>query len=203
MEADWSVELGGDAPVIDQGWPGWIDICQDPSRIARLDEVNTFPPLGKALRWVLESNCGMLPTKCDFWTREELVNACEYDADSGTNSTTANCFVDLMPQAATHWMHLASAEHWAEATVKKLQGIPCRNSRVEVVLRQAFKNDLSFLGVSLYISACGISTTQAMSTLTSALPLALAATCMAHTDRESALGDGAQITMNVQSAVGE
>ncbi len=203
MEADWSVELGSDAPVIDQGWPGWIDICQDRSRIALLDEVRTFPPLEKALRWVLESNCGMVPTKCDFWTRDEPVDACEYDADPGANSTTANCFVDLMPQAATHWINLAWAERWAEASIKKLQAIRCRNTRVEVVLRQAFNDDLAFLGVSLYISACGISTRQARSTLASALPHALRAICMVNADRESAPGDGAQITMKVQSPAGE
>lgn len=175
MEADWSAELGGDAPVIDQGWPGWIDIRQDPSQIARLNEVRLFPPIEKALRCVLESNCGLVPTKCDFWTDEETVDACEYDAEPGANSTTANCYVDLMPQAATHWINLAWAERWAEATIRKLQAIPCRNTRVEVVLRQAFIHDLAFLGVSVYISACGISTEQARSTLASALPLAFTA----------------------------
>lgn len=203
MEADWSTEIGGDAAVIDQGWPGWIDIAQDVSRIAHLDEVRAFPPLGRALESVLQANCGLLPTKCDFWTLEEPVDECEYDAETGANCATANCFVDLLPQPLMRWTTLAAAERWARATVSKLQTIPRRNIRVEIVLRQAMSRDQVGMGASLYISACGNSTTQARDTLTSALPLACMAISSVHTDAEDAASEGVRITMKVQSQTGE
>lgn len=241
MEADWSTEIGGDAAVIDQGWPGWIDIAQDVSRITHLDEVRSFPPLGRVLESVLLADCGLLPTKCDFWTLEESVDADEYDAEAGANCTTANCFVDLMPQPLTRWTTLAAAEHWAKAAVAKLHTIPCRNARCEIVLRQAMSPDLDHcrslsihtgkgecgyslkksdaeslsrgsnvrenagvgIGASLYMSACGSSTTQARDTLASALPLACMAICSVHTDAEGAATEGVRITMKVQSQTGE
>ncbi len=32
MEADWEFEVGGDAPVIEAHWPGFVDLRQNPEQ---------------------------------------------------------------------------------------------------------------------------------------------------------------------------
>ena len=34
MEADWELEIGGDAPVIEAHWTGFVDLRADPSEPA-------------------------------------------------------------------------------------------------------------------------------------------------------------------------
>ena len=47
MEADWEVELGGDAPIIDAFWPGFIDLQKLPNRVSEIAEIRQLPALGK------------------------------------------------------------------------------------------------------------------------------------------------------------
>ena len=47
MEADWEVEIGGDAPVIEAQWPGLVDLRANPERICEIAEASAFPPLSR------------------------------------------------------------------------------------------------------------------------------------------------------------
>ena len=38
MEADWEIEIGGDAPVIEAHWFGFVDLRIEPSRANELPE---------------------------------------------------------------------------------------------------------------------------------------------------------------------
>ena len=49
MEADWEVEIGGDAPVIDAQWPGLVDLRANPERVCEIAEASAFPPLADLL----------------------------------------------------------------------------------------------------------------------------------------------------------
>ncbi len=184
MEADWSVEIGGDAAVIETGWPGWIDIAQDRKRIALLDEVLNFPALGQAMENILSAKSRFLPTKCDFWRSDEPVDPYEFDAQPGTHHTSANCSLDLLPQPVTRWSNLLAAESWARAAVAAFQSIRCPGARVEIVLRQAFEQQQSGIGIALYASACGPTTAQAAEALIPALHHAVVVVCTADPDAE-------------------
>ena len=39
MEADWEVEVGGGAPVIEADWPGFVDLRGEPERVNEMEEV--------------------------------------------------------------------------------------------------------------------------------------------------------------------
>ena len=39
MEADYEVEAGGEAPVIEALWPGFVDLRLQPERIGEIQEV--------------------------------------------------------------------------------------------------------------------------------------------------------------------
>jgi len=45
MEADWEVEIGRGAPVIDALWEGFVDLSMTPERINEIEEARDFPPL--------------------------------------------------------------------------------------------------------------------------------------------------------------
>ena len=48
MEADWEIEIGGDAPVIEAIWAG-SSICVFPRRAANCSEARQLPGLAEAL----------------------------------------------------------------------------------------------------------------------------------------------------------
>ena len=50
MEADWEVEVGGGAPVIDALWAGFVDLRRQPERIEEIAEAGKFPALAPLLR---------------------------------------------------------------------------------------------------------------------------------------------------------
>ena len=49
MEADWEVEVGGGAPVIEALWPGFVDLRSNPERSGEIDGGCEFPALGVRL----------------------------------------------------------------------------------------------------------------------------------------------------------
>ncbi len=49
MEADWEIETGPQAPIIEALWEGFIDLRQSPHRIHELEEARRFEPLAQTL----------------------------------------------------------------------------------------------------------------------------------------------------------
>lgn len=182
MEADWSVEIGPDAPVIDTGWPGWIDLPADPralrEAVEHLSEVRCFPALGAAIARLNQPTSGFATTKCDFWLGDHPVDPLEYDAQPADAQCEAACYVDLLPREADAEStgerslpgSLDQAEHWARSLVAQLRAIPCPHARVELVLREAFRGAAATLGATFYVSACGSDLPAAQTALAHALP---------------------------------
>src|SRR6266403_3842761 len=78
MDADFSIELGREDPVLDFPWKdpagklAYVDLKRHPELMARIEEAEKFPELGEFLR-VMNSARTMLETaKCDAWTTTEL-----------------------------------------------------------------------------------------------------------------------------------
>jgi hypothetical protein len=203
MEADWSVEIGGDAPVIETDWPGWIDLAVDISRIAQLDEVQNFPPLGEAIMELNRANGSFQTTKCDLWFSDETVDPFEFDSEPGEHRTTANCYLDLLPQLLSQWACLAPAESWARYVVDTLRAAPCRSARAEIVLRQVPKQ--SSIGATLYVNACGSTPELARKALIPALQLAVSILCSAHPNTlpDATKANDSRITIKAESPAGE
>lgn len=178
MEADWSVEIGGEAPVIDIGWPGWIDLSQDTAQVHSLDEAQAFPPLGQALRIIL-CDCKLFAsTKCDFWM-EDFADEAEasgpdaFCSDAENCQRIAGCYIDLLPQQLADWSQLTTVERWVRAFTQTLRRADCPNARVEIVLRQAFFSATTGIGLSLYAYGCGATDATARSALERALKILL------------------------------
>ena len=73
MDADFSIELGREDPVLDFPWKdpagklAYVDLKRHPELMARIEEAEQFPELGEFLR-ALNSPRSMVETaKCDAW----------------------------------------------------------------------------------------------------------------------------------------
>ncbi len=79
MEADWEVEIGGDAPVIEAEWPGFIDLRMQPSRISDIAEATAFLPLADFLSALNQESSQVWTSKCDVWEPDLTATACYID----------------------------------------------------------------------------------------------------------------------------
>jgi len=110
MEADWEVEIGGAAPVIDACWPGFVDLRFHPrvppdaylTRARELMESANLPNLPEALVRLNGLNSSRSPiwtSKCDVWPVLDPANldAVELDAPQQDATFGWACYIDLLP----------------------------------------------------------------------------------------------------------
>ena len=50
MEADWEVEIGGGAPVIDACWEGFVDLRETPNEAFHFSEAQQLIVLAEVLK---------------------------------------------------------------------------------------------------------------------------------------------------------
>jgi hypothetical protein len=164
MEADWEVEIGGDAPVIDAGWSGLVDLVRQPERIGEIAEAAAFPPLAACLLCLNGAVSPVWTSKCDFW---ETLDAGSFDADEmDAASASAACgsggYIDLLRREASSWQSPDMLVAECRNLCAQLRAVPLRNCRVDLVVRQAcFSPDSTGLGITAYVTACGASPTAA------------------------------------------
>jgi hypothetical protein len=142
MEADWEVEVGGDAPVIDALWAGFIDLLRSPERIGEIAESAKFPALAKLLLSLNGAEGPLWTAKCDLWEPKpnELV-----------------CYVDLLPRAGLVFSQWEEAEAFCRSWVARLDCAPLpafdSNARVDLVVRDAVAGEVQGFGITAYLSA--------------------------------------------------
>jgi len=100
MEADWEVEIGGDSPVIDACWDGFVDLRSNPNGARELPEAINLPALAEALIHLNGQQSPVWTAKCDAWP---IPNASDLDPDelSATSAEAAHgwaCYIDLLPR---------------------------------------------------------------------------------------------------------
>lgn len=172
MECDWEIEIGGDAPVIHAGWPGFVDLRHAPHRVHDLLEVRDLPLLAQILHQFNNTDSNVLTTKCDFWPSlsPQEFDPDEMDAAPGLSSFGAACYIDLLPGPRNRWPSIQVAETVCKQWCARLRTAALRSCRVDLVIRRALNfADLPDLGVTAYISACGDDPAHAQATLESAL----------------------------------
>jgi hypothetical protein len=179
MEADWEVELGPDAPVLDALWSGWIDLRSNPERLAEVSEAAGFPPLGTALLALNSANSPLWTAKCDLWQLRPAAEADDLDpaeldpgelnADPNETAFALACYLDCLARSGTVFPTLAAAESWARAAVARLRAANLRCCRADLVIRRAFAANADGLGVTAYLTACGPTEPAARDNLAQAL----------------------------------
>lgn len=167
MEADWEVEIGGDGPVIEARWAGFIDLRLAPELATELDEVKIFPPLGLALVELNTPGSAVWSAKCDAWLQleEGTWDADELDAACDEALCAAACYIDLLASDPAS----ALGEDHARSMVRQLRTEPLPRCRVDLIVRRAWMSaslpdqdsDPAHLpfstGLTAYLTACGAS----------------------------------------------
>ena len=177
MESDWEIEIGGGAPVIEANWPGFVDLRPHPERAALLPEAAELPALAEALFMLNAVPSPVWTSKCDLWPVLNVseLNADELDAPPGCATDAFACYIDLLPRAAYPWpTHIDTVEFCKRAR-SLLRGIALRCCRVDFFIRHAVitaephSPTLMDRGITAYITACGPSEADAITTLQAAL----------------------------------
>jgi len=170
MEADWEMEIGGESPVIDGCWEGFVDLRSDASRVAEISEGSQLPGLAPALNRLNGPLSGVWTSKCDVWNVEEF-DPCELDADEGSVACAMAAYIDMLPRSGRHWASPPLAERCCRQMCTALRSIQLRKCRADFVVRRAFITpDRPGLGITLYVTACGSSRSDALGMLSAALP---------------------------------
>jgi hypothetical protein len=172
MEADWEFEVGGDAPVIDACWPGFVDLRRAPERAWELAEAAQLPALAATLAKLNAPASPVWTAKCETWPRleEGEFDPDELDAPTGCADAALGCYIDLLPSRSQQWALPEQAEGWCMRLCGLLRSVPLRCCRADLVIRRAFLTpNLISLGVTAYLTSCGASSAEAARTLEAAL----------------------------------
>jgi hypothetical protein len=108
MEADWEVEIGGGAPVIEVLWPGFVDLRAAPERIVEIAEAATFPPLAGLLLALNAPESPVWTSKCDRWEPEP---------------GALGIYIDMLPREGELFAEWGQAEAFCREYVSRLGSI--------------------------------------------------------------------------------
>lgn len=180
MEADWEVELGAAAPVIDPHWPGFVDLRVQPERARELPEVAEAPSLADALIVLNSSASPVWTAKCDMW-QADAFDPDELDAPGEGSLLALGCYIDLLPAGATKWQALNEVADWCRSVCGRLRAVPLRSCRVDLVVRHAnLAEERLRLGVTAYLTAAGADRAAAAVTLAAAMAALADSLCIGH-----------------------
>jgi len=170
MEADWEVEVGGGAPVIDALWPGFVDLRLHPERIGEIQEAVDFPPLAGLLRTLNGASSLLWTAKCGLWEpgAAELTGAA---IEGGVTQVALACYVDMLPLEGRVFVHWQQAETFCRQWVASLVTVNLPDCRVDLVVRLAVAGGLEGFGITAYLGAAGPSRSAASETLRTVLAL--------------------------------
>jgi hypothetical protein len=140
MEADWEVEIGGGAPVIEAFWPGFVGLRGHPERVGEIAEAAAFPPLGVLLKALNGPSSGLWTAKCDYWENE---------------GWEAGCYVDVLPVEGRVFACLERTEAFCREWVARLDAARLPGCRAELIVRVAIAAEVEGYGVTAYLGAEG------------------------------------------------
>ena len=140
MDADFSIELGREDPVLDFPWTdlagklAYVDLKRCPELMASIKEAETFPELGEFLR-VMNSARSMVETaKCDAWATTEL--SAEEDVYDASHKFAS--YVDVVFSKIDVRQSFVLHEQFARKLVELLRRVPDTPSAAEVCVRRCY-----------------------------------------------------------------
>ena len=145
MDADYSIELGSDDPVLDFPWKdpagklAYVDLKRHLESIAEIEEAKSFPELGEFLRSVNSARSVLETAKCDAWATTELSAEEEvYDASNKFASYVDVVFTTMDARLSAFRQSLPAHEQFARRLVELLRRVPELPSAAEVCVRRCY-----------------------------------------------------------------
>jgi hypothetical protein len=154
MESDWEIEIGGDAPVIDADWPGFVDLRVSPARVNELPETLWQGGLAEALVRLNASGSPVWTCKTDVFVPER-VDPDELDAPHDAATQAVSCYIDLLMRSDQAWNLPSDAEQACRNFCALLREIRLQCCRVDFVIRKAVFEGATDLGATVYLTGCG------------------------------------------------
>jgi hypothetical protein len=154
MEADWEIEIGGEAPVIDAEWSGFVDLRADPARVVELIESRQLPTLARTLIKLNAPPSPMWTSKTDVFEPENI-DPYEVDGTREDVKSALSCYIDLLARDQ-RWRKHSEVELECRRICDRLHGIKLRRCRVDLVIRRAHlrAQEVGF-GLTAYLTGCG------------------------------------------------
>ncbi len=140
MDADFSIELGQEDPVLDFPWSdpagtlAYVDLKRRPELLPSIEEAQNFPELAQFLRMVNSPRSIVETAKCDAWGTTEL-NA-EEEIYGGSHKFAS--YVDVVFSSLDARLSLITHEQFARKLVELLRRAPETPSAAEVCLRRCY-----------------------------------------------------------------
>ena len=172
MEADWGVEIGPSAPIIDAHWAGFVDLQRSPELVLELEEVNTLPGLDAALVRMNTTNSPVWTAKCDVWPVVDLAEVDEDEMNATADSARHawGCYIDLLPKSDQTWATPAMAVDWCKSICDQLHSVPLPCCRADLIVRRAVAaEEHTDIGITAYLTSCGTASEAANHVLGTAL----------------------------------
>jgi hypothetical protein len=154
MDADFSIELGREDPVLDFPWNdpagklAYVDLKRHPELIAQIEEAQKFPELRECLR-ILNSPRSLVETaKCDAWTTTELSPEEEiYHASHKFAS-----YVDLVFSETDARLSLSRHQQFVKKLVELLRRVPEIPAAAELCVRRCYFSEASAVQDGFYLT---------------------------------------------------
>jgi hypothetical protein len=200
MEADWSVALAADDPVITVPWGAcgndsgkcrFVDLRLHPHLLDEIEEVKERPRLRSALLLLNGGSSPFWTAKCDAWNQstegeDALFDRYEMDAELGETAFGAGSYIDLLARDAAFFACFERQERWLRVVTERLRATPARAVRMELVLRPALVEAASGFAVTWFVEGCGATAHGAAQRWAHGLDLALAGIMEIGSDANSA-----------------
>jgi hypothetical protein len=140
MDADFSIELGREDPVLDFPWKdpagklAYVDMKRCPELIGSIAEALNYPELEAFLR-AANSPASLLETaKCDAWATTELTA----EEEIYTASHKVACYVDVVFSGSARRLSLPDHELFARNLVELLGQAPEFLAAAEICVRRCY-----------------------------------------------------------------
>jgi hypothetical protein len=186
MEADWSVEIGSNLPVIAVPWEGFVDLRHNLAATEHIVEVADIPPLAEALTLLNAPASFVFTSKCDFWTiTAEEIDPFEFDSASEEAQQGVACYIDILASDPRLYASFSMHEAWVRHASLALRQDRQPQSRADFVVRPSMHTDKAStitregFAITLYVSACGADEAAAKRIFRTALRTATAVTIKA------------------------
>jgi hypothetical protein len=139
MQADFSVELGGDAPALEIPWRSdnphvrYYDLKNHPELVQQIPEAAAYPELGSFLSRINVARFPLATAKCDAWTSNELDLEEEIFGDRKFVSYIDLIFVDERERCS-----FEKHEAFAKELCRLLSHAPEIAATVELIIRHCY-----------------------------------------------------------------
>jgi hypothetical protein len=139
MDADFSIELGADDPVLDFPWSdpsglAYVDLKGNPELVATIEEAKKFPELAEFLRTTNSARSMVATAKSDAWPDTEMLP--EEDIYEASHKFAS--YVDVVFCGPDDCRSLPAHEQFARRLVELLVRAPQIPAAVEICIRRCY-----------------------------------------------------------------